>query len=45
MIVNANSLVSFPLASGSVHCVIFSPPYFGLRDYGTAKWEGGELLE
>lgn len=22
------------LASGSVHCVVSSPPYFGLRDYG-----------
>jgi DNA modification methylase len=26
----------------SVHCVITSPPYFGLRDYGTAVWEGGD---
>jgi DNA modification methylase len=26
----------------SVHCVVSSPPYFGLRDYGTALWEGGE---
>ena len=24
-----------PLADGSVHCVVTSPPYFGLRDYGT----------
>ena len=24
-----------------VDCVITSPPYWGLRDYGTAKWEGG----
>ena len=23
-----------PLADGSVHCVVTSPPYFGLRDYG-----------
>ena len=22
---------------------ITSPPYYGLRDYGTAKWEGGDL--
>jgi len=27
---------------GSVQCVITSPPYWGLRDYGTAKWEGGD---
>jgi len=26
----------------SVHCCITSPPYFGLRDYGTGTWEGGE---
>ena len=26
----------------SVHCVVTSPPYFGLRDYGTAQWDGGE---
>lgn len=26
----------------SVHCVVTSPPYFGLRDYGTASWDGGD---
>ncbi len=26
----------------SVHCVVTSPPYWGLRDYGTAKWDGGD---
>jgi len=25
----------------SVHCVVTSPPYWGLRDYGTATWAGG----
>jgi DNA modification methylase len=30
------------LADASVHCVVTSPPYFGLRDYGTARWEGGD---
>jgi DNA modification methylase len=30
------------LAPASVHCVVTSPPYFGLRDYGTATWEGGD---
>jgi len=29
------------LSSESVDCCITSPPYYGLRDYGTAKWEGG----
>jgi DNA modification methylase len=26
----------------SVHCCVTSPPYYGLRDYGTAQWEGGD---
>ena len=30
------------LESESVHCCVTSPPYWGLRDYGTAKWVGGE---
>jgi len=30
------------LPDESVHCAITSPPYFGLRDYKTASWEGGE---
>jgi DNA modification methylase len=30
------------LPDESVHCVVTSPPYFGLRDYGTASWEGGD---
>jgi DNA modification methylase len=30
------------LPDESVHMVCTSPPYFGLRDYGTAQWEGGD---
>lgn len=30
------------LDAGSVHTCITSPPYFGLRDYGTGSWEGGD---
>ncbi len=30
------------LPNESIHCVITSPPYFNLRDYGTAEWEGGD---
>jgi DNA modification methylase len=26
----------------SVHCVVTSPPYWGMRDYGTGEWEGGD---
>ena len=25
-----------------IDCCITSPPYWGLRDYGTAEWEGGD---
>jgi len=25
----------------SVDCVVTSPPYYGLRDYGTGTWVGG----
>jgi len=27
----------------SVDCIVTSPPYFNLRDYGTAFWEGGDI--
>jgi len=30
------------LPAKSVQCCVTSPPYFGLRDYGTAKWVGGD---
>ena len=30
------------LADCSVDCVVTSPPYWGLRDYGTASWDGGD---
>ncbi len=30
------------LPDESVQCCVTSPPYWGLRDYGTAAWEGGE---
>src|SRR5699024_11767503 len=29
------------LPSASVDCVVTSPPQWGLRDYGTAEWVGG----
>jgi DNA modification methylase len=32
------------IADESVHCVVTSPPYWGLRDYGTARWEGGSSI-
>ena len=30
------------LEANSVHTCITSPPYYGLRDYGTGKWIGGD---
>lgn len=30
------------LEANSVQCCVTSPPYWGLRDYGTATWEGGD---
>lgn len=30
------------LPTGSVDCVVTSPPYWGLRDYGTGAWTGGD---
>jgi DNA modification methylase len=29
------------LDAGSAQTCVTSPPYFGLRDYGTGQWEGG----
>jgi hypothetical protein len=31
------------LPADSVHCCMTSPPYYGLRDYGTARWVGGDV--
>ena len=33
------------LPNESVDCVVTSPPYYGLRNYQTAKWEGGNNPE
>lgn len=30
------------LNDNSVHTICTSPPYWGLRDYGTASWKGGD---
>ena len=30
------------LPSNSIDCCVTSPPYYGLRDYGTGKWVGGD---
>lgn len=33
MIVNGDAL-NLPIASGTCQCIVTSPPYYGLRDYG-----------
>ena len=30
------------LPDESIQCIVTSPPYWGLRDYGTAVWVGGD---
>lgn len=30
------------LPAESIQCCVTSPPYYGLRDYGTASWQGGK---
>ena len=42
-IYNENCLTGLKnLADKSIDCCVTSPPYFGLRDYGTAAWDGGD---
>ena len=41
LLLNVNSL-HIPLADKSVQMCVTSPPYYGLHDYGTAEWEGGD---
>lgn len=31
-----------PLIDSCIHVAVTSPPYWGLRDYSTGTWEGGE---
>ena len=31
-----------PIPDESVDCVVTSPPYWGLRDYGLSAWKGGD---
>ena len=30
------------IKDNTIQCVVTSPPYWGLRDYGTATWIGGD---
>ena len=43
MIYQGNSLdILKTLPAESVDCCVTSPPYYGLRDYGTGQWIGGD---
>jgi DNA modification methylase len=42
VIVGDNRETLKQLPDQSVQCVVTSPPYWGLRDYGTATWIGGD---
>lgn len=40
-LINGNAL-HLPLADNTVQCIATSVPYWNLRDYGTARFEGGD---
>ena len=41
--INANAVDGLRgVPSDSIDCVVTSPPYWGLRDYGTGSWDGGD---
>jgi site-specific DNA-methyltransferase (cytosine-N4-specific) len=37
-----NRVTMRDIPDGVVQCSVCSPPYYGLRDYGTGIWEGGD---
>jgi DNA modification methylase len=41
MLIRADARL-LPLQDACVDCIVTSPPYWGLRDYGTARWFGGD---
>ncbi len=42
MLINGDVFSVLPTLSLPVQMCVTSPPYWGLRDYGTATWEGGD---
>jgi DNA modification methylase len=42
VIIGDNRQALKELADASIQTVVTSPPYWGLRDYGTANWSGGD---
>lgn len=42
-VITGNCLKSLKeLPDKSIDCIVTSPPYYGLRDYGTGEWVGGD---
>ena len=42
-LIQGNSLEKLKeLPEESIDCIVTSPPYWALRDYQTATWEGGD---
>ena len=39
---DAEEVLRAEVPAESIHTCVTSPPYWGLRDYGTATWEGGD---
>lgn len=39
---NRTTMKKWKEAGVKIQTCVTSPPYYGLRDYGTAKWEGGD---
>ena len=42
LLLTQGNALQIPLADNSVHCVVTSPPYWGLRDYGIGDQLGLE---
>jgi DNA modification methylase len=42
ILIGDNRITLATIPDRSVQCCVTSPPYWGLRDYGTATWDGGD---
>ena len=43
VVINGDCLEKLKLLGDkTIDCCVTSPPYYGLRDYGTGEWVGGD---
>ena len=42
ILIGDNRITLGTIPDQSIQCCVTSPPYWGLRDYGTATWDGGD---